>query len=341
MGAASLPHGADSLGSRAWEDRGSEYVEEGQQVMLSRIVAIVGTAAIALLGTAGALAQDATPEAESLFADLGLPELTVTATDEGFALSESEVEAGRYLVHFVNESENPDLAAGFVRLVEGKTLDDLSFADELASGTPMPEEMPDVESFAWLYDTYVAGGASATSDHAVIDLRGGEYGVWGDDPTSPLAAAPLTVTGDPDARIEGPEPEAAVTIVEEGAGGEGFKFTVTGEATAGPQIVKILNASDQPHFVIGFHYPEEITIEQAMEFIMFDPSAGATPTAEMLDETLLTFPIYAPVQSVGTTQWVELDAEPGQVIIVCFVPDPVAEGIPHAFEGMVSLLPVT
>jgi hypothetical protein len=251
------------------------------------------------------------------------------------------VEAGRYLVHFVNESENPDAAAGFVRLVEGKTLDDLSFADELAAGTPMPESEPDPQTFVWLYDTYIAGGASATSDHSVIDLRGGEYGVWADDPTSPLAAAPLTVTGDPEARIEGPEPEAAVTIVEEGAGGEGFKFTVTGEATAGTQIVKILNASDQPHFVIGFHYPEDITIEQAMEFIMFDPSSGATPSPNMLDETLLTFPIYAPVQSVGTTQWVELNAESGQVIIVCFVPDPVAGGIPHAFEGMVSLLPVS
>ena len=135
------------------------------------------TGALTLVGAAGALAQDATPEAGSLFANLGLPELTVTATDEGFELSESEVEAGRYLVHFVNETDNPDLAAGFVRLVEGKTLDDLSFADEMASGTPMPEEIPDVETFAWLYDTYVAGGVSATSDHAVIDLRGGEYGV--------------------------------------------------------------------------------------------------------------------------------------------------------------------
>jgi hypothetical protein len=313
--------------------------------MHSRIVAIVGTVAIAFLGSAGALAQDATPEAASdgasLFADLGLPELTVTATNEGFELSESEIEAGRYLVHFVNETDNPEIAAGFVRLVKGKTVDDLSFAKEMASGTPMPEEMPDVETFAWLFETYVAGGVSGASDHAVIDLRGGEYGVWGDDPTSPIPAAPLTVTGDPDARIEGPEPEAAVTIVEEGAGGEGFKFTVTGEATAGPQIVKILNASDQPHFVIGFHYPEEITIEQAMEFIMFDPSSGATPSPNMLDETLLTFPIYAPVQSVGTTQWVEMNAESGQVILVCFVPDPVAGGIPHAFEGMVSLLPVT
>jgi hypothetical protein len=312
--------------------------------MHSRIVAIVGMVAIALFGSAGTLAQEATPEAtpagESLFADLGLPELTVTATNEGFELSESEVEAGRYLVHLVNESDSPDVAAGFVRLVEGKTLDDLSFAEEMASGTPMPEQMPDVESFAWMYEAYIAGGVTTDSDEAVIDLRGGEYGVWGDDPTSTIAAAPLTVTGDADARIEGPEPEAAVTIVEEGAGGEGFTFTVTGEATTGPQIVKILNASDQPHFVIAFHYPEEITIEQVMDFLMFDPSAGATPSAEMLDETLLTFPMYAPTQSVGTTQWVTLDPEPGSVIIACFVPDPVADGIPHAFEGMVSLLPV-
>jgi hypothetical protein len=211
----------------------------------------------------------------------------------------------------------------------------------MASGTPMPEQMPDVDSFAWMYEAYIAGGVTSDSPTAVIDLRGGEYGVWADDPTSPMAAAPLAVTGDAEARIEGPEPEAAVTIVEEGAGGEGFKFTITGEPTAGPQIVKILNASDQPHFVIGFHYPEEITIEQVMEFLMFDPSSGATPGAEMLDETLLTFPMYAPTQSVGTTQWVEMDAEAGQLILACFVPDPVAEGIPHAFEGMVGLLPVT
>ncbi len=313
----------------------------GSKRVRVKIVTLLVAGALTLMGAAGALAQDATPEAESLFANLGLPELTVTATNEGFELSESEVEAGRYLVHLVNETDSPDIAAGFVRLVDGKTLDDLSFAEEMASGTPMPEQMPDIETFAWMYEAYIAGGVTSDSPTAVIDLRGGEYGVWADDPTSPIAAAPLAVTGDADARIEGPEPEAAVTIVEEGAGGEGFMFTITGEAMAGPQIVKILNASDQPHFVIGFHYPEEITIEQVMEFLMFDPSSGATPSAEMLDETLLTFPMYAPTQSVGTTQWVEMDAEAGQLILACFVPDPVAEGIPHAFEGMVSLLPVT
>src|SRR5215213_967630 len=142
--------------------------------MHSRIVAIVGTVAIALLGPAVAMAQDASPEAspvaENLFANLGLPELTVTATNEGFQLSESEVEAGRYLVHFVNQTDNPEIGAGFVRLVEGKTVDDLSFADEMVAGTPMPqsdEEGPNEETFAWIYDTYIAGGTSTTNDQSV------------------------------------------------------------------------------------------------------------------------------------------------------------------------------
>ena len=74
----------------------------------------------------------------------------------------------------------------------------------------MPEGEPDPATFAWLYETYIAGGVSATSDQAVIDLKGGEYGVWADEPTSPFPATPLTVTGDPDAPIEGPEPEVAL-----------------------------------------------------------------------------------------------------------------------------------
>src|SRR5262245_57642631 len=96
----------------------------------SRMLAISACVALILMGSAGALAQVATPAAGGPFASLGLPELTVTATDTGFELSESEVPAGRYLVNVVNQSSNPAVAAGFVRLIEGKTLADLSVADE-------------------------------------------------------------------------------------------------------------------------------------------------------------------------------------------------------------------
>src|SRR5918993_4140276 len=315
--------------------------------MHSRIVTIAATATLALMGSAGALAQDATPRAgDSLFADLGLPELVITATDEGLQLDQSEIEAGRYLVTLNNESANPQVGAGFVQLPEGGAIEDLSFADEVAAGTPIPEEGPSpeqMEGLSWLYETYIAGGPSTVTEvstQAVVNLPAGEYGVWNEDPFSSLPAPALTVTGDPEAAIEGPEPEAAVTIVEEGEGGVGYSFRLTGDLQAGPQIVEILNASDQPHFVEASQYPEEITAEQLMGSMMFDPSAGATPSPEMIDFEQLTYAGWASTQSIGTNQWVVMDFAPGQVILACWIPDPLADFTPHALEGMLQLFPV-
>jgi hypothetical protein len=308
---------------------------------------MAATASLALLGSAGALAQDATPTAgESLFAELGLPELVITATDEALELDQSEIEAGRYLVTLNNEGANPMVFAGFVQLAEGMTVDDLSFADEVAAGTPLPEQGPSpeqIEALSWLYETYIAGGPSTVNEvstQAVVNLPAGEYGVWDDNPFSELAAASLTVTGDPEAEITGPEPEAAVTIVEEGEGGVGYAFRLTGDLQEGPQIVEVLNASDQPHFVDASQYPGEITVEQVMGSMMFDPSGGATPSPDMLDFEQFTYAGWASTQSIGTTQWVVMDFEPGQALISCWIPDPLAQGTPHALEGMMQLFTI-
>lgn len=303
---------------------------------------VIVAGGIAFLGAPGVLAQDASPTAESAFATLGLPELAVTMTADGMQVDQAEIPAGRYLVSFTDETANPEgNAAGFVRLVAGKTLDDLSWADELAAGTPVPAEgMAPPESDAWLYDTYVTGGGSTFSPRAVVDLPAGAYGVWAEDPVSTIPAIPLTVTGDPEARIEGPEPEAAVTIVEEGAGGEGFHFNVQGDFVAGPQVVKVLNASDQPHFIIAFQYPEPFTEEQLMATLTFDPSAGGTPTPDMLDFEQFAFAGWAGAQSPGATPWVTMDLAAGQAALMCFVTDPKAGDVPHAFEGMMQLVPV-
>ncbi|MBA2597544.1 MAG: hypothetical protein H0V00_13060 [Chloroflexia bacterium] len=315
--------------------------------MHSRLVAVAATAAIALMAPTGALAQDATPMAspvgESLFAELGLPELTITVTDEGIEIDRSDIEAGRYLVTLNNESAEPEVFAGFVQIPEDRTLEDLSYADEVAAGTPIPEEGPAEEDFLWLYETYIAGGPSTVTEAArqvVVNLPAGSYGVWDEDPTSPRLAAALTVTGDPGVRVEGPEPEAAVTIIEEGEGGVGFSFRLDGEFVAGPQVVKVLNASDQPHFVEVSQYPEEITVEQVMATFMFDPSSGATPSPDMLDYERAIFAGWAGTQSPGATQWVIVDVAPGQVLVDCFIPDPLAEFTPHAFEGMLQLFEV-
>lgn len=309
--------------------------------MRSSFLSFIAAGAVMLLGGMGAYAQDATPTAESPFAELGLPELTVTMSNEGLSIDQTEIAAGRYLVNFANESDRPDATAGFVRLVEGKSLLDLSIADELAAGTPVPEMGPDPGSIAWLYETYLTGAGSGFSPQTVVDLPAGDYGVWGDDPASEVPAIPLTVTGDPEAAIEGPEPTAAVTIVEVGEGGAGFSFDVQGELTAGQQVVAVTNDSDQPHFIVAMQYPEEITLDQLMASMMFDPSTGATPSPDMLDPNQLMPTGWVGVQSTGTTQWVTMDLAAGQVVLTCFVTDPAAGDVPHAFQGMTQIFPVT
>jgi hypothetical protein len=309
--------------------------------MHSKIVTMALAGALAVMGTPIALAQDATPAAApNPFADLGLPELTITASEAGLAVDQTEIPAGRYVVTLVDETGNPDIATGFVRLDEGETLADLSYSDEVAAGTPLPKEEPPVETYVFLYDNYVTGGPSATSPQVVVDLPAGDYGIWPDNPFTETSATALTVTGDSAAPISGPEPEAVATIVEEGEGGVGYSFRIDGELRAGPQIVEVLNASDQPHFVIAFQYPEPVTQEQVMNSLMFDPMSGATPSPDMLDFEQFSFGGYASAQSAGTTQWVTMNLTEGQAILVCFIADPEAGGVPHAFEGMIQLVDV-
>ena len=314
--------------------------------MRSTFLTVTLAGALSLIGAAGALGQEATPEAPNLFADLGLPELTITATDAGLSVDQGEIPAGRYLVSLVDEStiaptdEDFELATGFVRLDEGETAGDFDYSEEVAAGTPVPGDEAPVETYQFLFDNYITGGPSVSSPRVVVDLPAGDYAVWPDDPFAETPVAALTVTGDPAERVTGPEPEAVATIVEAGAGGEGFSFRVDGALQAGPQIVKILNDSDQPHFVIAMQYPEPITMDQVMGTFMFDPSSSATPGPDMIDFEQIEFAGYAAVQSPGTTQWVTMDLAAGQAILVCFIPDPVAGGVPHAFEGMIQLVDV-
>lgn len=49
---------------------------------------------------------------------------------------------------------------------------------------------------------------------------------------------------------------------------------------------------------------------------------------------------WVSAQSPGTTQWVTMDLDAGQVMLPFFVTDPKADDAPHAFEGMMELVDV-
>jgi len=319
--------------------------------MQRRHVLSLGLAAIMGLGGLGTVmaqeatptsAQDATPAAAGLLSELGLPEITITADESGLHLDQTEIPAGRYLVSLDVTVEGGYVAAGFVRLEEGQSLDDLSLADESAAGTPIMEQEGAVPAdLGWLYDAYIAGGPSMMTPQVVVDLPAGEYGLWHDDPGSVLPIERLTVTGDADpTAITEAEPEAAVTIEQLGAGGEGFHFAVDGDLQVGPQVVKIVNNSDQPHFTSAFQYPEPITIDQLMGAMMFDPTTGATPAPDAIDFSQVNPVAYVSTQSSGTTTWAVIDLQPGQVGVECWIPDPLAGDVPHALEGMIQLFDV-
>ena len=65
---------------------------------------------------------------------------------------------------------------------------------------------------------------------------------------------------------------------------------------------------------------------------------GATPAAGGPDFSQLSVAFITGTQSPETSQYVSVDLQPGYYVLLCFVPDPQQEGIPHAFEGMIEII---
>jgi hypothetical protein len=107
-------------------------------------------------------------------------------------------------------------------------------------------------------------------------------------------------------------------------------------------VIEIYNDSDQPHFVFGIHSDVPLTEEEVMALLMEEE--GGSPPAEM-EGSPAAAPNVMPVfitgtQSTGTTQYVAADLEPGYYVLLCFVGDPNQGGLPHAFEGMIEIVPI-
>src|SRR5262245_11441736 len=92
-----------------------------------------------------AAARQATP-ANSPLAGLGLPEFTITATDQGYS-APAELAAGWYLVTFDNQT-NDEWPSDLLLLPEGQTVESVTNLIATPQAGPPP---------AWIFETIWSG----------------------------------------------------------------------------------------------------------------------------------------------------------------------------------------
>jgi hypothetical protein len=321
-----------------------------RRTTLTSSLKLAGAGALAATATRfgglTAVAQDSMP-AGNVLAGLGLPEIDVTITKTGYEGLTADLTAGLYLVKATNSGSAPGFVE-FMQLPEGMMLDDLMTMLSSSSSTPAAGDIASPESGGddqgppdWYYTTYLAGGAGVAPGATatfVIDLQPGNYVVWGEDPSAPQAPTALTVTGQAASPDASAFPPANVAIQEQ-ASDSGFMFVIGNAFTNGSQVVEVANLTDQPHFVEVDKVPDGTTIDQVNMLLQGEMSG--TPVSGGLTEADFQPFYYVGTQSAGTRQWHELSLDAGTYVIACFIGDIKKGGIPHAFEGMVSLFVVT
>jgi hypothetical protein len=328
----------------------------GEKLMRRLVFGFLGALLVFPLSMMSVLAaQDATPE--SAFADLGLPTLDVTVTADGYEGIPESLEAGRYLVT-VTAAEDVEFGGGVAFIQpEGMSADEfLSLLagppDETGVGAVPGTPILDVEATPAedggemggpppaVFESTYAGGSFAMagqSAQVVLDLPPGEWIAWGDDPGAPQEPVIFEVTGEMPADLV--EPESGVTVIM----GEYMIEVSEGQLTAGQQVVRVDNIGAQPHFIFWAKVPDDVTEEQIEVVLEEEAQAertGTPPVYSDFNPEEDAVPVaFTATQSTGTTQWVSVDLEPGTYVLICFFPD-IADGVPHAYKGMYTLVEV-
>ncbi len=122
-----------------------------------------------------------------------------------------------------------------------------------------------------------------------------------------------------------------------------YGFTIDGQLMPGPQVLKVANVGAQPHFTVLVRPTEPVTKEQVG--MLLEAEMAGTPTADVAAAAGVSNPDewefagYAGTLSMGATEWIPVDLEPGTYVLVCFVPD-IESDMPHAYLGMYDVITV-
>lgn len=287
-------------------------------------------------------AQDATPDAASPFAGLGLPTLDIAATPDGLEGFPEQLDAGRYHVRFT-VGEDVEGGSGFETIQptgmtaaeflaaaagpeDGGATPDTAMAASPAAAAPDP-----FQTATW------AGGASAgpgQTAEVVFDLTPGEW------IAVPQGGEPVVFEATGEMPADLPEPESAATLTM----GEYIIEVTEGELTTGSYVVRIDNIGAQPHFIGWVQAPDGLTAEQVETVLAEEADAQMTGTPAAYSgvnpEEDFTDVTFTGNQSTGTSQWVYVqDIQAGTHLLICFFPD-AGDGRPHAYHGMYTIVEI-
>jgi hypothetical protein len=210
----------------------------------------------------------------------------------------------------------------FFGLAEGKTPDDFfaSF-EKVMTGE---EAIPD-----WLwFPGGVAGIQGGETASAVVDLQPGNYVVLsleeaqGSDEVDAQKGMVHMLTVTEPEEPEAETPESAVTLSL-----NDFSFAPSAPIEAGTQWIKLENKGKQPHEAVVMRLAEGVTAEDFVAMVSEDEfPTGAQPVSAAGGA--------APLDPGGTA-YTSVDLEPGNYMVICYVPDPDG-GMPHFAKGMVD-----
>lgn len=297
---------------------------------------------LALTLTASAAPARGQDAADS-FADLGLPEISVTIDDTAITGVPAELAAGRYVLRVTNGAAEGDLGIGFLQPPDGMTAADfIAFVTSAPPEAAVADASPvvagegdgDAGPPAFYYEINLAGGVYAgpgTTRSAVLDLTPGTWVVWTEEPGAPQAPVAVVVAGEAPTDLPKPVADVTITAVE-------MAFQFDGELKVGRQTIAFTNAGEQPHVLLLLTVPAGTTVDDflALSATFDDPAATPPDNLSFQD---ITNAVQGSDQSSGVTTWLEADLEAGDYIAVCFVPDP-ETGAPHAMLGMIDLVTV-
>jgi len=282
----------------------------------ARVMSLGSLAAALALAAAGCAKKEVPPAAQT-----GPNHIIVTATDFAFTAPDS-VAAGLEMFHLV--SKGPSIHhLQIAELLEGKTVSDLMAAFKnpgpppawvrFVGGPNAVAPVPTDTAVAWL--TLTAGNYALIC--LIPDTAGVPHFAHG-------MVRPLTVTAS--AATPAPEPQADVVIHL-----KDYAFEITGNLTAGPHTIRIVNDGPQPHeMIIAQMAPRKKAMDLA-NWVETGKMRGVPPAKPMGGATTL-----AP----GASQVIAVTLTAGNYGLLCFVPD-AKDGKPHAMHGMVKDLTVS